>query len=429
MRLLFLALTPYAYGETADGVQLAHQLRELRADCHFVVQPSCVEPVLTDGYPCTMVEPSMGGHVVSVIGDLVRSFRPDAIILSDYFMYWVQVALVFGVEPWFIEEYGLPIIPIDLWEWENTDFKVDPFGDLVLEVNDRILTMDVHLRPVPLAHLDSGPAGRGYPYRRRGGTDRVSDLTRGVVFDQLGMRRTDRLLLLPLSLWQEPPPYLPPAAVRLGQHLPDLLVHYLRQLPDSTHFLIIGPRAEAFSALPPARTHLIAPTSAGPACPPRRYSTLLGSADAVLALQLTSTAVMRGVFADVSGLALTNGFALTGESDVDRLAAATGGVSDYLREWLAGLDWTVEEFSYWPMKLRSLARPVLTDNPFLGAVAEAEILDEAAVVGQLTRMLYGPATRERLAQARSDYVRAVDALPSTADVFTAAGRKLGMDIP
>jgi hypothetical protein len=427
MRLLFLALTPYAYGETADGVQLAHQLRELGADSHFVVQPSCVDPVRADGYPCTVVEPSMGAHAVSVIRDLVASFRPDAIILSDYFMYWVQLALVFGVEPWFIEEYGLPIIPIDLWEWENTDFKVDPFGDLVLEVSDRILGMDVHLRPVPLAHVDSGRTGRAYPYRRRGGTDRVGDRTRSVVFDQLGMRRTDRLLLLPLSLWQEPPPYLPPSAVRLGERLPDLLVHYLRQLPDSTHFLVIGPRAEAFSALPPSRTHLLAPTSAGPACPPRRYSTLLGSADAVLALQLTSTAVMRGVFADVSGLALTNGFALSSESDVDRLAAATGGMSAYLREWLSMLDWTVDEFSYWPMKLRSLARPVLAGNPFLDAVAEAEILDEAAVVGQLTDMLYDPGTRERLARARSDYIHAVDSLPSTAEVFTAAGRKLGMD--
>jgi hypothetical protein len=137
---------------------------------------------------------------------------------------------------------------------------------------------------------------------------------------------------------------------------------------------------------------------------------------------------MRGVFADVSGLALTNGHALSTESDVDRLAAATGGMSAYLREWLGRLDWTVDEFSYWPMKLRSIARPVLAANPFLDAVVEAEIFDEAAVVGELTRMLYDPGTRERLAGARSDYVRAVDALPSTAEVVAAAGRKLGMNI-
>ena len=69
-------------------------------------------------------------------------------------------------DPWFIDEFDLPIIPIDLYDLANTDRKLEILGKTV-EVSDRILGMDCHLQPVPMGRPVPARPGHGKPYRKK----------------------------------------------------------------------------------------------------------------------------------------------------------------------------------------------------------------------------------------------------------------------
>jgi hypothetical protein len=421
MRLLYFVLTPQGLGEVVIALSLARQLEPAGAKSHFVVLPGAEAMLRDSGHPYTVVEPSMGDALYPVVDDLVAQFRPDGLVLADYFTYWVIAEGQFHVDPWFVYRYGLPVIPVDQWEWDRTDFTIDIAPGLRRPVDPKILDMPARLHPVPLSHMDG--QGPGYPYRLLAETDRIGAARRREVRGSLGIGTGERMVLLPISGWQQPagrPAH--DSVVRLATHTPDLLAGYLRQLPASTHFVLVGNVPRALRDLPAGRTHALPPCSA------RRYSALLGAADAVVALTPPAMTLLRSVFADVAGLVLTNRHTVAADGDADRLDAELGGLGPTVRDWLGRVG-PVHPFRLWPMSFFEFMRPLLAENPFLDAVSHAEILDETAVVDTLTRLLYDRPTQDRMAAARERYAAAVAALPDTVDVFATAARAAGMRTP
>ncbi|GAA0904673.1 hypothetical protein GCM10009558_094090 [Virgisporangium aurantiacum] len=422
MKLMYFALNPVGAGEVVIALNLVDQLAPAGITGHFVVTPSSETMIKESGLPYTVVDQAMGPAVRDVIDHAVREARPDALVLADYFTYWARLDKQHGIDPWFIEEYGLPILPIDTWEWESTSFRIDLTSDVAPPVSRKILEMPAHLRPVPLGRPDAGDSRYGLPYRLATPTDRVSDATRREVFDSLGLGAGDRLLLVPSSAWQQHPVgHFGELFRKVAQQVPELLAHYLRQLPESTHFVLVGDVAPPMHALPAGRTHVLPP------CPPARYSNLLGSADAVLTLSHPAMTMVRAVLADVPGMVLTNGFGVNGGADVDRVDAAVGGLTPAVRDWLTGIG-RLYPFRMWPMSFHTFMAPLLADNPYLDAVSTVELLDERAVVSGLSDLLSDGPTRERAAAGRAAYRRAVDALPDTREVFATAAARSGLRV-
>jgi len=151
MNLMFFALSTAGYGETVIGLSLARQLEPLGVRSHFVISPVSEQVLKRTGIPFTTIEPRMGRLVRLLVDEDVRQFRPDAIVLADYYTYTGVFRERFGLDSWFIEEYGVPILPIDIWEWDKTSCAVDMFEE-DRPTDKKILDMDVFLRPVPLAH-------------------------------------------------------------------------------------------------------------------------------------------------------------------------------------------------------------------------------------------------------------------------------------
>jgi predicted ATPase len=71
---------------------------------------------------------------------------------------------------------------------------------------------------------------------------------------------------------------------------------------------------------------------------------------------------------------------------------------------------------------------MLAGNPYADAVAQAEVLDERAVVDSLTRLLYDGGYRADRIAAQDRYADQVLALPPTGEVFTAMAARLGIGV-
>ncbi|MGW1022914.1 DUF6365 family protein [Streptomyces sp. NPDC002577] len=420
MRLLFFALSTAGYGETVIGTSLAQQLRPLGVQSHFVIS-AISEPVLKrSGIPHTLIDQKMGPLARLIVDDLVETYRPDAIVLADYFTFSGVFQNRYRLQPWFIEEYGLPILPIDIWEWEKTSFAIDMFEE-DRHVDKRILEMPAHLRPVPLAHPER--EGRAYPFRLWEGTERVSRRTKQHLFTTFGLGPQDRLVMLPVANWQQLPEdrYDSSIGTHVLRGVPRLLAHYLAQLPETTHFLVIGQAPPEVGGLPVERTHVLPP------CSPARFSTLLGSCDLVLSLNIGATTLARAITSDIPGIALTNSFAVPGTDAVEQVAERLGGLTGFVREWLTGMV-PLHRLRMWPLGFHDFLEPILTANPYTDAFPDIELLDEPAVVQGIERALYDTETRDRYAAARAAYLTLLDTQVDTRAAFTEAASRAGLTL-
>lgn len=418
MNLLFFAMSTAGYGETVIGTSLASQLRPLGVRSHFVISPVSEQVLRRSGMPSTVIEPRMGRLARLLIDEAVREFKPDAIVLADYYTYSGVFQNRFGLRPWLIDDYQLPVLPIDIWEWENTSFAVDMFEE-DRPVDKRILEMDVFLRPVPLAHPER--AGRAYPFRLWEGSERVSRRTKEHMRTTFGLGRKDRLVLLTVAPWQHLPEdrYLSSIGTQALRGVPRLLAHYLRQLPETTHFLLVGEAPPELAALPAGRVHALPP------CSPARFTTLLGASDLVLSLNIGATTLGRAVLSDLPAVVLTNRFAVPDAPAIEAAAAALGGLTGTVRGWLADM-LPLHQMRMWPLGFHAFLEPILTGNPYTAAFTDLELLDEPAVVQGIEQALYDAATRDRLAAARARYLAILDTQVDTRTVFAEAASRVGL---
>ncbi|MDA3624728.1 DUF6365 family protein [Saccharopolyspora sp. WRP15-2] len=408
VRLLVIAPVEREHHETAIGVALAVQLRAAGIESHFVVDRFNESQVRAAGLPHTLIDSSLGQAVQDRIAEVARHVRPTAVVLSDYFAHWLTFRYGYGIDPWFVADLGVPVIPIDLYELdEESRFEAEIMGRVV-RIDDHLLRMPAHLRPVPTAHTST--AEHVFTYRATPTTSPLSPQERARVRARYGIGAEDPVLVVPTL---EPQRTMADRAKgivgELANRVPELVARYLRALPASTHLLIAGPRFDAFDALPADRTHVV---TDGPP------DLLVAASDAVWSFYFPAAGLEHALFTGVPGLLSVNGLQ----------PGAHPGLKPAVRDWLAGFTAPVPRFTLWPWGWVRLLEPALRDNPFTSAFTTAELFDEDAVVGGLTALLYDSEARDAAAKARAAYLAEVDRLPDTADVVRAALLRAGASL-
>lgn len=421
MKALFLALSPQGFGETLIALSLADQVASLGVTSSFIVEDHARTLMAAHGYEFSVIESRMGKLACLVIDDVIREFRPDVLVLADYFTYCAVLEVQYRLNPWFIDTYDIPVVTIDIWEWGNTDFYVDIAGDdIVYRASDRFRSLAAHLRPVPLAHFEPDAANRAHPFRVSAGEQPLSRADRRRRREALGVGGRERLVLLPTARWQvETDAVYSKAARGVSTSMPRVVTHYLERLPAQTHFLLIGEVPPAWSCLPADRTHSVPP------CSPREFGALLQASDAVLSLNIAATTVWRAVMSGVPAMVLGNRYQLRDEGDVDLVLPGSNGLAASARAVLKE-HLPVYPFRMWPLGFYSFLEPLLTANPYTDAVLRAEILDGSGAVEGLTSLLFDPGFRADRLAAQSAYAEKVRALPETGAVFTSMAEEIGV---
>jgi hypothetical protein len=393
MRLLFLALSQHGYGETVIGMSLARQLLPLGVESHFVVEATAEPVVSHGGFGYTVLSESMGPLAGRVLDDVVAEFKPDALVLADYLIFSRAMRTIFLLDPWYIDRYRLPVLPIDIWALDGQHLEMDFGGQETIRLDPRIRELTAQLRPVPLTHPEPDGDGRVFPFRLSDADGRVSRRTRGHLHNTLGIPRGHRLAMITFAGWQRSPdPRYDERIHRVARRVPELLAHYLCALPPTTHCMVIGGMPDAFRALP---------------------------ADLLISLNTASTAVAEAILADVPAVVLSNRFTVTDEPPEK--------ASEFVRTWLAGIG-PLYPFRIWPLGYHRFLEPLLAGNPYADTLATAELLDEDGVMTVLEAALYDRATRDSYARARAAYHRTVAALPGTCETFTRAAQAAGLTV-
>jgi len=419
VKVLFLAMSSAGYGETLIGLSLARQLGDAGHQCHFIVDTMSGPLLDGSGMSYVSLDAVMGPLARLIVDAEISAWHPDVIVLADYFTFCGVFAKRYEIDPWFVDDYGIPVVPIDIWELAGTSFEVDVFCGKRMAVDKHLLDYPAWLRPVPLCHVSAGDEPRAFPFQLGVGDERVSRRTRAHLREVFAIPPEGRLLLLALASWQLPN-YNDDNGNRVASVVPDLVMQCLADLPPDTHIVQVGQPLHGFDRLDPDRTHQM------PSCSPSRFNVLLGSVDAFVGLNVGATTLTRAVLAGVNGVVIQNSHeADTAEAATSALEASGRQVDGNLRDWLNRAA-PLYPFRMWPLGFHSFLEPLLENNPYNQAFRTVELLDRDLVTQTIGASLFDSTTSAELAQGRQGYLDAVAQLPPTAEVFDAVTRSLGL---
>jgi len=419
MKVLVLAMSSAGYGETLIGLTLARDLAGMGMPVRFVIDTMSVSLLRAAQFPYVALDAQMGPLAALLVDQEVANFRPDVIVLSDYFTYCGVFAKRFGLDPWFIDRYGVPIVPIDIWEWNHTRFAVDVFCEKHISVSERILTMDAYLRPVPLCHPTSNGDSKAFPFALQRGRPRAGTRRRDHLRRVLGLSRTDTLLLMTLARWQTLD-YDDENGNLMARETPGLLRAYLNQLPASVQILTVGERLYLDTTVEATRVHHF------PSCDPSRFAMLLEASDAFLGLNVAATTMTQAVYCGLPSVVLVNSrrTALAKPRPPSKRPRAHASTKEYVT-WLED-HVPLYPFRLWPLGFYEFMAPMLEANSYCSTFLQVELFDSSAVARQLEAVLFDAPSRERLLQAQRDYRTEVSHLQSAGECFVSLAKAIGL---
>lgn len=391
---LFVAATAMGFGEALLGVQLATALHAAGDQILFLAPSGLQKAIRAAPVRYGRIDLALS-RLDEAILDTARSEGCDCVVLVDL----VAVYTFFGINGRRFDHFlqsGIPVLALDVWNVPEAGLAWDYFPE-TFQLGDDVKQAVHRLVPVPFVR----PTAEG-AYNALPSSTALSAEERLAVRAQLGVGSEERLIFWPSAAWQHASQQLHPVRQRMAAALPELIVPYLASVlaKTPTKVLHIGPEPFAAAmALGERYRHL-------PQQPASEFTRLLAASDLLLSFNIAATTVMAALAAQVPVLigSLSDVSAIPDTASAQTFAARAG---------------SLYPFRAWPLSLYHLLSPVLHGNPYLDAVRNIEVLDEAAFTGALSELLSPDgATAQRQRQAR--YVETVRALPTPLARFNAA---------
>jgi len=395
---LFLALGRSGWGEVQLAMRVARELQSRGDRVTFLVSRVLAKAFDPGELRVELAPPEGYARIEPHLAYYARELRPATVVFCDY----VQVFSALdrrGVDAGFIARLGARLVLMDPWSLRESNLVMDANPYHTVEISPVIRDFPYQLIPVPFARPEI-PGG----FAVLDAPSQATDAERQALRAELGVDDGERMILLASSLWQYKG-YEHSEIQSLAIGVPLLLAGYLDQL-KGVKLVHVG--AQPLHGLKDLGDRYRWSSS----LPSSKFRTLMASSDLVLSLNASATTNTMAVVEDVPVLTLINGF----EGDADELEGWLGRApSDRVRQW-AEYHLPTYRFYMWPMSFWNLLHPVLTDNPYAELLHMVQVLDEAAVISSLERLLFDQTARDLDRERRATYTAAVRALPSGADL-------------
>jgi hypothetical protein len=390
------------WGETAIGLRIGRELHQIGDIPVFLVHSSATALFKNTPFTCVPISDHLGPLLELLIEAHVSGKNTASIILADFFtasMYLPEM----GLDPQFLTRYDLPVIALDIWNYEETGYAIDVYVDKHKHVPRWIESLSHRLIPVPIVRSVFKPGVYNALPERIAVPRRVRNHVRG----NIGLAAGDRAVLFCTASWQQPP-LSDEHGERMAKTVPTLLAHYLDQLGPSVHLVHVGPSTYPLREVLGDRYHWLPSLNAD------QFDLLVGSVDLLMSVNISATTNAKAIASGLPVIVLQNSCrAGTLEELTSWLPAPPSpDVAECVRDLVP-----LYPFSLWPLGFYDFLRPLLLDNNYCDALEIVELLDEQKVVAVCRDLLFSVEVRERLAHKQSEYVRQIARLPTALDAI------------
>jgi hypothetical protein len=369
---VFVAVNESAFGEVVFGRRIEAELRARGDRVVFLAPPSHAKLLRgIEHAPLASGDPRVDRQLL----ELVRRRRPESVILFDAASVLITLEQR-RISPRFLQKLDCPVIAHDCWNLPRTGLRID-MGPGFWPIPRAALAFDRRLLPVPACAPEKGAGAYD-------ALPQPPSISRRRARSELGLSPRERLVLMASAWFQEPSLHAFEPIASWARALPELLAAYLALLPQSIRIVHVGPRA-----WPALERRLGKRYRRRTQCSPEELARLVRAADALLSFNLTSSTVASAIAA--------------------RLPVIMGTCS-------TASHGALHPFHIWPGGFHAFLEPLLKRNPYRQAIESVEVLDEAAFVEALKRVLFDATAADHLRERQARYEERVRRLPAAADV-------------
>ncbi len=248
---VFLAMTPFGFGEAVMALRLARELAE-RGDRILFLGPSALRVLMRDAPVRFGAIDKAWPDVARALTSVLAEQRCASVVLVDAAQVFLSL-FGFGKEAGFLERITVPVVALDMWNLPDTE--------LVWDTETRAWPIPAaaaalpRLLPVPLVRPDAGPGVMN-------ALPAIVPGRRAVLRARANLGERDRLIVMTSASWQAPAAQVHPYNVHIVRVIPPLIFRYLARLGGAVRVVHVGPApyagAETFTRyhhqpqLPPA---------------------------------------------------------------------------------------------------------------------------------------------------------------------------------
>jgi len=407
-KILVLCMSHISYGETRMGLSLARQLVAAGFDVHLMGEVYSEGILRSSGMPYTLFSRMYGLPSDYILDDLINNKKPDLIILADYFIYSQMHRGGLNAGPWTILDYGIPVIPIDCWEWNETNMLVDVYFDekKTMPIDAKIFEMPAYLRPIPFCHLPDKSCPKAFHYHLYEPNIESGQGDKKWLRESLGLRDCDKIIMMTQSTWQDDCDY--DMLARKSENIFSLICYYIDKLPENVFMLIVGDVSE--TKILNNKRLLVRPR-----CDPSVFNRIVLSVDMLLSLNISSTALTYAVNNHIPAIALTNNCNYICLQDVERFAETNKG-GEYVVKWLRN-NIPFYKFRLFPWGLYELMEAVCKDNQYFKCFEQINVLNEQEIIRTMHETIFCKKHKSGLLACQETYRRQVALLDGTVESF------------
>lgn len=400
MKLLVISLNNKGLGETIIGLRAANDFAKAKHTCLFLTCES--QKSLFNNLPFEVfyLKDQNGPMLKLCVDSLISKYKFDAIILSDGFTFGYYCNYV-KIDPHFLFSYNIPIINIDIWNWQKTGLTIDGIDKNFTTINNYIIKT-LSMLPVPFL---SPFAGCGIYFKNVPPIINVDDSQRDYIRESLNISKKF-IILLCTAKWQHP---LPENKVRYQAYeiVCNLLNRFLSHINECT-IIHIGP--DRISQLQLHKNYCyIEP------CQPELYQKIVACSDLLLSLNITATTVTHALFNNIPILTLysSNG---NYSKDLNNVSKSNNKLVDEIstEDLLSKLNF---KYFMWPIGYFQFLSPVLENNDYFRVVNAVDIKNREQVLEFLIRISTDSSFKEDILSKQKVYTSNVFLLPSPSDAL------------
>jgi hypothetical protein len=394
---LFLATFPGSRGEISLATHVANDLHQQGDRIVFLIRQE--HAASFSGSPYDIVTIDSMFPLDAYLPQLVQTYEANSLILTDLHSnsVWLKYSNQGG---WFFNQNSVPVLAIDIYHLTPDVKSADAFLDQEYDVSYLSSVPRGRITPVPFV----SPVATPDAYNALPSTPEISTNEKMEIFQELGIRNDEKLLLMVGAKWQTPSFWQDIHIRRAAMRVPNLIAYYLSRIPN-VRLVHIGPEPYHIHHNLEERYLWLQQLD------PKTYQSIVASADLFLTCNLSSNTLSQAVTLGIPALVIRNSF--RSKSVDEALSNIPGNPSEKLLNWLQ-ISVPINSFYNWPGGYYRLLSRLLENNPYSETFRTAELFYEDEVVETCHTLLYDKNAREQLRELQAKYAALVHTLPSGA---------------
>jgi len=407
-KLLFITLSHLSSGEFTIAVEFAKRLDPSKFKTLFLTSEKGEKLITDSGLDCHVLkkhfppDPQLNRKIVL---ELIAGFEPDYFIHSD--AYTTEYSHSWsGVLVDFFKQFNKPVVNFDEYEYPNTDYVIDYYGDYRTRVFSHLNKFDYLIRMCPINKW-SPPEKNVFCTSLYSRVNPKSEQEKRDFRKKVFGLENKKYIFTATSTWEMLNVTRLPALTQLMQWMPSILLNYLDELGEEITLVHVGPQKWKNKQQNVEYIHF-------DYMHPEMFEEYILNANLFITTNMVSVTLSKAVYGQVPSILVTNDKVLYFDRFKEQLREMPAWYSEMAEDVKVAYPYEVFPFGW-----KSLLKVVLNNNTYTDCLVRAPLFQRTKLINLFKKYLNDETAITMLKKSQAGYVESVLGLTSPDQIVEA----------